>query len=484
MGSTSNVAITNNTRNGAYDAKWASIYTLMDLPQYFPELSQRYGKAFEILEFLKFAGQEGTCAAQTKTLFEEGAPERYVTLHAASGVAGAGVALSLAIEEWDTVANGGNSYVSVGDKIALPAAYCTVSGVKCTLPQWFQVTAIAATAANPDEADTVLTAKPLNILTVTAVTVPIGTKLMVTGGNYAPGVQGAKPKTTGWYSRTFTTAIKKAALALEGSQQSSERYLEHLKGGGTGMLSEASIKAEFRLDSAINTEIIMGDTINNLTQLNRNSIANNVRGTLGIMPSLKLGGCKQYYTTSYTTPDIDNIKYAFIAEGVTDTNASLFGGYDLLRGIRYSAMDLIKEYSGGTNFLTNLEELKINFQTIKLGTITLSLHELVSFSNPNTFGNYDFSKSGFVIPSTQVTVRDSVMGADVKVPNLHLLYKNYNGEDRTRIMCPIPGVNGLAGSPNIAVDSYDDYQIQWLTEFMLAFTKVGQSILIQPDSVL
>src|SRR5512145_1100159 len=126
MGSVSNVAITNNTRKGSYDATWASVYTLMDFPQYYPELVKRFGKAFEILEFLTFAGQVGTCAGQTKTLYEEGAPERYVTLHTASGTASAGANIILEIEEWDTVANGGRPYVAVGDKIGIPGAYCTV----------------------------------------------------------------------------------------------------------------------------------------------------------------------------------------------------------------------------------------------------------------------------------------------------------------------------------------------------------------------
>jgi hypothetical protein len=484
MGSVSNPAVTNVTRYGGYDAKWASVYSLMDFPQYFPELVQRYGKAFEILEFLKFAGQEGTCAGQTLTAYEAGSPERYVTLHTAISTAVAGAAITVEIEEWDTVANGGRSYVAVGDKIAIPAAYCTVSGTKCTLPQWYQVTAIASTTANPNEEDTNITATPLNALTVLAVEVPVATKLMVTGGNYAPGADGAKPKNEGWYSRTFTTAIKKAALALEGSQQSSERYFERLANGGTGMLSEASIKAEFRLDHAINYEILMGDTVDNLTQNNRDSIANNVRGTMGIMPHLKANGCKQYYTSSYTVPDLDNVKKAFISQGVTDQSAAFFAGAELLRGIENNCLDFVKEYSGGSDFLTNLQNLQVGFKTIKKNGITLSLHELVSFSNPNTLGNYSFDKFGFIIPQTQVTVRDSAMGAEAKLANLRLLYKSHNGEDRTRIMAVIPGVNGLAGMPDFAVDGMDDARIQWLSEFMLVFLKTNQSILIQDDSVL
>lgn len=485
MGSTSNVAITNNTRLGSYDSTWASVYSLMDFPQYYPELVKRFGGAFEILEFLTFAGQVGTCAGQTKTVYEEGAPERYVTLHSASGTALVGADVILEIEEWDTVANGGRSAVAVGDKIGIPGEYCTVSGTKCVNPQWYQVHTIASVTANPNEADTDITCTPLNALTVLAVTVPAATKLMVTGGNYAPGSTGAKSKTTGWYSRTFTTAIKRTAFAIEGSQQSSERYLEHLKGGGTGIFSEASIRAEFRHNQALNYEILLGHTTDNLTMANRDSVSNSVRGTVGIMPALDSGGCKQYYTTSYTVPDVDNIKKAFISQGVVDQTAALFAGSELLRGIENNALDFVKEYSGGSDFLTNLQNLQVGFKTIKKNGITLSLHELVSFSNPNTLGNYSFDKRGFVIPSTQVTTRDDAMGVDVKMDNLSLLYKNYNGENRERVFKTIPGVNGLSmiNSP-IAVDSYDDARWEILSEFMVALLKPNQSILIQPDTVL
>ena len=485
MGSTSNVAITNNTRYGPYDATWASVYSLNDFPQIYPELVKRFGGAFELLEFLTIAGKTGTCKAQTNTVLEEGAPERYVTLNVASGTALAGATLKLEITEWDTVANGGRSYVNVGDKIGIPGEYCTVSGVKCSMPQWYQVTAIAATTATPDEANTDITTYPLNALSLVAVTVPAGTKLMVTGGNYAPGAQGALSKTNGWYSRTFTTAIKRTAMAIEGSQQSSERYTDHLKGGGMGIFSEASIRAEFRHNQAINYEILVGDTADNLTQPNRDSVENSIRGTIGIMPALKSSACLQYYTTAYTVPDVDNIKKAFISQGVTDRTAALFGGDELLRGIENNALDFVKEYSGGSDFLTSLQNLQVGFKVITKNNITLSLHELSNFSNPNTLGNYGFDKKAFIVPSTKVTVRDTQVGADVKMDNLSLLYKNYNGEDRTRVFKVIPGVNGLSAinSP-VAVDRYDDARWEILSEFMVMLLKPNQCMLIEPDSVL
>jgi hypothetical protein len=490
MGSTSNPAVTANIFQGGYDASYASMFSLMAFPQWYPELVKRYGAAFEVFEFLKFAGQETTCAGQTKTMYEVGAPERYVTLHAASTVVGAGADIVVEVSEWGDgqgtqVGVLGKSYVTVGDKIGIPGEYCTVSGTKCTMPQWYQVHTIATPTGTPNNDQTDITCTPLDKLTILAVEVPIGTKLMVTGGNYAPGSLGAKPKTQGYYSRTFTTAIKRTAFQVEGSQQSNERYTDHLTGGGMGIFSEASIKAEFRHNQALNYEILLGGTVDNMHMHNRDNDSSTVRGTLGIMPTLADRGCKQYYTSTYTIPDFDMIKKAFISQGVVDQSAALFVGSELLRGIENSGLEFLKEFAGGTTLMTNLNKLNVDFKTIKKNGITTTVHELVSFSNPNTLGNYGFDKKGFLVPNSQVTVRDSEMGADVKLANLTLAYKSYNGENRERVFKVIPGVNGLSQIPgNFAVDAYDDARWEILSEFMLLFSKANQSILIQPDSVL
>ena len=485
MGSTSFPTVTNNTFQGGYDASWASIFSLMDFPQWYPELIKRYGGAFEIMEFLKMAGQEGTCQSQTRTTFEEGAPERYITTYAQVNTAIAGANISMEISDWGLGTSGvaSQSYLTVGDKVAIPAAYLTISGSKPLLPEWYQVVTKGTVQAG--EVTTVFTLTPLNALAVLGTAIPASTKLMVTGGNYAPGAQGAKPKTNGWYSRTHTTAIKRTAFAMEGSQQSTERYLEKLQGGSMGVFSEASIRAEFRHNHAINYEILLGGTVNNLTQTNRDSASNSVRGTVGIMPHLASAGCKQYYTTNYTVPDFDNIKKAFISQGVVDTEVAFFMGAELLRGIENSGLDFVKEYAGGTTLIENLNQLKVNFKVVKKNGITATMHELVSFSNPNTLGNYSFDKVGFIIPNTQVTVRDSALGVDAKIANLRLSYKNYNGENRERVFKTIPGVNGLSviNSP-FAVDSYDDARWEILTEFMVEFHKRNQSILVMPDTVL
>jgi hypothetical protein len=92
---------------------------------------------------------------------------------------------------------------------------------------------------------------------------------------------------------------------------------------------------------------------------------------------------------------------------------------------------------------------------------------------------------GFIIPDTEVTLRNSMESAPFTLKNLTLGFKNYNGEDRTRIVKILPGVTSIGdGGGNIAVDTFDDSRGEILSEFMVIFNKVNQAILVQDDRIL
>ena len=472
--------ITGNTTQGAYNAAWASLFTLMLKPQYWNELIQRYGPALGIFEALYFAGQTVDVKGNSKTVYEEGSYERAVVTgaQASTAIAGAPVTLTLAASQYDT---NSNSYLTVGDKVFIPQAYLTIDGVVPKLPMAYQVTARSATASPVQ--NTTYTLTPLDDGLALAVALPATTTLMVTGGNFAPGSAGAKPKASGWYSRTFYTAIKRTAWQLQGSQQSDERYYEELRGGGSGMFDKASIEADFRLNSAINDEILMGEVISNLnlTDSDSNSVA--ARGTLGIWPTLNSRGMKLYYTGTMTVPDFDLIKDLFVSMGVTDKRASFFLGNTLQKYLENSGLEFVKEFSGGTDFMKGFNEIGVEFKAIKKNGIMVGLHELVNASNPIKYGisGYGFPSWGFIVPDTQVTVRDSVDGVNMKMKNLVFGNKNYNGENRGRFVNIIPGVNGMQGKigTNIAVNNYDEVKGEMGSEFMLIYSKAEQSILVQ-----
>lgn len=472
--------ITGNTTQGAYNAAWASLFTLMLKPQYWGELIQRYGGALGIFEALYFAGQTTDVKGNSKTVYEEGSYERSVVTGAqiSTAAAGATATLTLAASQYDS---NGNSFLTIGDKVFIPQAYLELDGTVPKIPLAYQVTARQSNQSPIQNTQYTLT--PLDAGTEIAVAIPASTTLMVTGGNYAPGSQGAKPKASGWYSRTFYTAIKRAAWQLQGSQQSDERYYEELKGGGTGMFDKASIEADFRLNSYINDEILMGEVIDNLnlTDSDSNSVA--ARGTLGIWPTLNARGMKLYYTGTMTVPDFDLIKDLFISMGVTDKRASFFMGSTLMKYLENSGLDFVKEFSGGTDIMRGFNEIGVEFKTIKKNGIVTGLHELVNSSNPIKYGisGYGFPGWGFIIPDTQVTVRDSIDGVSAKMKNIVFGNKNYNGENRGRVVNIIPGVNGMQSKlgTNVAVNSYDEVKGEMLSEFMILVNKAEQMIMVQ-----
>jgi len=474
MSTLSTQAITSNTQKFGYDATWSSLYDFALKPQVWGTLIKKYGPLMEMFEFLQFAGATTTVKSHTQDVQIEGSYERSITLGAEATAAaeGATFTFQLSADDYDTTTS--RPYLLVDDKILIPKTYATLDGVAVTYPIWYQVQTVGVFGAD-------CTAFPLDKDYGMSANIPISTVLMVSGGNYSPGSDGPGSKNSGWYEDTFYTAIKKSAFEIEGGVQSTERYYDNLIGGGQGMFSKASIEADLRLNSDINDEILLGHVPDNtnLTMANSNSVSSLVYGTKGILPHLEDDGMSLIYNGTFTIPDFDQIKTAFLSQGVTDTRANFFCGPTLHRYVENSGLEFLKEYSGGTDLMENYSEMGIELPAIRKNGILTVLHELKSFANPVKYGisSYDFDTLGFILPETNVNVK--MGGAGAKMQNVVLGYKNYNGENRTRIVKPIPGVNGHASAPNVAVNSYDEYKVQMLSEFMLMFFKANQAILVK-----
>ena len=85
--------------------------------------------------------------------------------------------------------------------------------------------------------------------------------------------------------------------------------------------------------------------------------------------------------------------------------------------------------------------------------ITSELCEVVSFDNANSYAVMDtyFRDAGIVLPKSLATVQSTGLdvkdmygnsaGDKVKIPNVVLCYLNNNGENRTRMIKPVGGVN-------------------------------------------
>lgn len=478
--------ISSNTLSTPYDSVWASIYdTDMLVPNIWPEIIKYYGDGVGLLEWIYAAGAIKSTSSPTTTLFEEGSLTKLVTIGAADiAVQAAGVDITFGLAATEFTGTDSN-YLALNDIIVIPAEYVTDSGVACTKPELYQITDITAA----DGIAKVFTATPLKSTVALAVAVPAGSALMVTGGNYPNGVQSGSPKSAGWYHRSFGLSTKKADWHMTGSQQSNKRYYEQLRGGGSGVFTKATIEADFLLSKYINDEIILGGGITNtLTMADRYN--NNVQatGTVGVLQHMVDAAMKQYYTLAYSAPDFDDIKDLLNSQGITSRAVKFLYGSLLQKQIENAGLEFLKEFSGGTDLKT-MNGWGVDFRQVHKNGVIFTFQEVKSFSDPTAFGadvfeDY-FTGLGMIIPDQMVTVRESEAGANFKLNNLTLLYKDYNGENRTRVNKIMPGaanINGAGG--NIMTSTYDDLAGTMLSEFGVVFLNRNRSILVQNDTIL
>ena len=475
--------ISSNTNNQRYGYSFDSIYNTMLKPQIYGEYIKYYGKGVGLLEMAYLAGTTINLAGPTKTVWEEGSLTKLVELNGAIAVKAAGVDITFSLAAGEFDANDAG-YLNTNDIIIIPAEYIEEGGVAATIPHEYQVTGNDGGVG----AAKVYTARPKLVTTELAIAVPDGTELMVTGGNYALESAGGYVKSSGWYSRTFYNSIKKHDWAIGGGTQSNQRYYEELKGGGTGILSKLTMEADYMLDKYINDEIFLSNGVTNttLTMANRNLANIPVAGTVGLLRHLEQRTMRQYYTAAYQMTDFDDLKGLLQSQGVTERNVAFLMGSSLYQQVENSGLDFIKEFSGGTDLMKTLGDINVAFRAINKNGVYTMFKELPSLSDPTAYGaeafNDYFKDWGVIVPEVDVTVKGSLESPEsFKLRNLTLGFKNYNGENRTRVVKDIPS---MASNGNIAVDSFDDSRGSMLSEFSLIANKINQCIMVNNDNVL
>lgn len=477
--------ILSNTKQVSYGAVWSSIYDMLK-PQIWQELIKYYGEGIGLAEFAQIMGATVNVAGPTKTVYEEGSIFKLVELGTEIPVTGEGVDITftLAAAEYDA---SNKCYLTEQDVIVVPAYYLEEDGTKSVKPELYQVTSIAGVGAAA-----IYTATPhkSNIAVVEAV--PAGTKLMVTGGLFANEAAGAKPKASGWYSRTFYCSTVRTPWAQGGSTQSNQRYYEELRGGGTGIFSKNTVEADLRHNKTISDQMFIGSGVTNtFTMANRYGDNIDVTGSVGVLEHLVNRAMPQYYTAAYDKPCFEDVKPALQSQGVLTRNVTFFMGSELYRQIENTGLDFIKEFSGGSDFMKTLNEIGVAFKAVNFNGTYFTFKELPSLSDPIAYGAeaFDdyFRAMGFIIPDVDVTLKDSMdlNAGTFKLKNLTLGFKNYGGENRTRVVKVLPSVADFgAGYSNLAVDTWDDGRGEILSEFMVIFNKVNQAILVADDRIL
>jgi hypothetical protein len=469
------------TNNQRYGFSFDSIYNTQK-PQIVEDYLKYYGSGIGVLGLSTLAGNIINIAGSSKTAYEEGAFTKLVELNGAIAPAGAGVNITfrLAAAEYDL---NGACYLNTNEILVIPAEYMTEGGANSTIPHGYQVIGNDGGVG----ALRLYTARPMLATQVLAIAVPNTTQLMVRGGNYALESASGTGKSSGWYHRHFFNSIKKWDWAYGGGTQSTERWIEHLKGGFQGIISKITMEADHQLDMQVDDEILLSTGVTNaaLTMNNRNGNAIPVTATEGVLRHLEQRACRQYYTAAYQMSDFDDLKDILNSQGVTERNVLILLGSSLYQQIENSSLDFVKEFSGGTDFMKKLAEINVVFKAINKNGVYTTFKELPPLQDPTRYAaasfNGYFGDLGILIPEVDVTVTGAADTTPVKLRNLTLGFRNYNGENRTRIIKDLPSV---AGQGNIALDTFDDSRGTMLTEFSLLFHKVNQAVLIQNDNIL
>ena len=464
---------TANTVTAGYNEQWRTIYDLEFPLVVWQQWYQKYSKGFGIFDWLTVAGQTFNVKSNSIKAFEDGADVRPIRINA-SGItaqtsAGDDITFRLHANEYDT---NNDTYLRVGDTISIPSKF--LSGQDT--PMEFLITAVGATSG----AD--CTGKALSSTAQITSTVTANSYLMVGATRYARGTAQPAARSNGTYSRTFETGISKETLTIEGGLIMQESYRQQIKGGGEGVWNRAQLQTEFSMNNQMNNALLLSDeNTNSLTQTANSGNSNEVRSTVGLWNWLDSLGQELNYAVKISLPDLYTAKELLRSQGVVDTEVLVAMGDKLSRGFETLGLEFIKEYSGGSDLVQGMSNIGIRPQALLIGNVNFVFKELAGFTNPATFGtDADYwGNAGMMIPMTQVTVKSSdiaingIEGGKIVIPNVALGYANNNGENRTRILQYVAGVNGVGLA---ATHAWDEFSRYMLSEYMLVAMQVNQMI--------
>jgi len=457
-----------------YTESWASIYSIQFPPEIWKEWYQKYGKGFKMLDFLNMTGRTGASVANRSfSHFEDAACDKVINNEGGIAQTGAGLALAaFQIETTDYVGDATNGYyppLREHDSVLIPAEYMANGEDRL-----YVVTAVGGATNN-----LTFTLHPLaNDSNLVVGGIPASTEMMIGPTYFAAGTTQPDAKAIGTYERSHSTQISKESCGFEGGQVGRRNYREVITNGGPGLFDKGTVETEFRLDGQMDKSIFLGEPNTNvtsaLTQTSSFGGTNARLGTKGLWTwQLELAQTKNY-TDTFSMDDFDDIKPLLQSQGVVDSTV-LFGyGATLGLQVENGVLEGMKEWSGGTNLFVD-NKFGVVVKGVTKNSVNFVCKEFVSFSNPNLLGSpsYNFDTSGFMIPISDVPVRIGDSGSKTMVPNLSLAYYNHNGEDRTRIIGTVAGLNGLGY--NIVNDA-DGTMLYMLSEFALFCANVNQHI--------
>ena len=451
-----------------YNSTFRSTYDLELMPQTWGEVLDRYDVGLGLTNFLNLAGRTMGVRNKTITIHEKGAPTRPVTV--TIGTAAAPISAAAVTPSAD---DDSDDFVREGFEILIPASY---TNKEFDVPMrlyynsaWY-VECMDATAA-------ITTA-------LSEVYVAVGASA------FGYGSAGADPMSTGTYSRTTGERIMKDAVGIEGGVLFNEEWQEFkAKHGGRGVWTRSIGEMDFRLDDQIDSFLLTGIANSNTTHVTQASIDGSTKaipstdGLIQVMIDLA-----QEMTWDATGWDADKfraVKVLLENVGVVNKAVDFFVGSDLNASIELQMIDFLKTNAGGTKYWNELGKVGFMVNSVKLNGVDFNIAELGGLSNPNKYGlaSYNFKKMGFMFTQGEYAARleDNGQEQNLRLPHLTLGYPLGNGENRQRIFTVEPGVNGIAGLPNIAVNSYDGIKMHTLAHVIPIWNHMYKTIKVTYD---
>ena len=423
-----------------YGAQWLAKNSITDTV-IFQQMFNQVGDGIKILDFLEAAGRRMDVYDDTVTHIERYAPERPIKIKTAiaAGAAGAPITVVLHADNYDT---NSRSPVRVGDDIVIPAAYLATAQ---KLPQSYRVMSRATATLTYDT----LTCEPYSesgtYNTQVQITdeIPALSWLMIGSNSFSDGSGQPTGTTEDFTTRTHAARLMKETVGFEGGILAKPYYEVTGLNGEKGIISEASIRAEFLLDAKIDKYICFGERTDNTALVETSDItgaSNSIQSGDGIYTHAANLAASKTYDDEITYDDFYDYKLLFESTGNNGvvSSATMFVGPDLYVQIDKTCRDFIREYSGGSDLIDKASKrLGVTMKTLHVAGIDYIIQEVASFSNASTYGLnvsnsyiYEFPFMGLTIPNTSMYVAKAPNGkTNVSMPNVTLGYVNKNGTE-------------------------------------------------------
>lgn len=459
-----------------YGLQWVSKNSDIIMPEVRRQAYQKYGKGVGARD-IYFANKNVVDVPnQTITVGLKDSPLGAIKLGSAisTGAAGADITVVLDSTMYDTNNNGP---LRVGDDIYIPKDYLYTG---TTEARAYRVTSVSGSGAAAE-----YTCKPYakdggfyTVASRIATAVPSGSVLMVGANSFAVGTAQPAGMTDSWDSISFKPRILKETVDYEGGQVAQSFYDYTGYNTNKGVLNSGVLDAEFRLDVKESRYFFLGEANDNstMTQTSESGVANLVVSGGGMWPHASKYGQAQSYSGDFVLDNLYDSGILQQSQGITSGTSVFMVGPELARDVETSALDFIKQYSGGSDLLNSAKnELGIDVKAFTIDGRTYVLWRPDELADPTGMGiningtyTYSMATSGLIVPNMNVTVPFNGQ-PNVTIPNVQIGYVNKNGENRRRVMKVNPGVNGLDGYGDQANSSYDGLHVYMLVHMTPIF---------------